>query len=89
LGDAHAVDHSYRLGMLTTMLAEFTRVNVVSGRELGAGNDDANVYAPHNLGSGDGPRFLNPMAKFSQLFLNAGSLFKIFVDSSHKSLNFF
>ena len=40
------------------MLAEFTRDNIEMGRKLGGTNDDANVYALHNLGIGDGPRIL-------------------------------
>ncbi len=43
------------------MLAEFTRENVAKGRELGGSNDDANVYALHNLGSGTGPEFLKAL----------------------------
>jgi hypothetical protein len=43
------------------MLAEFTRDNVERGRRLGGVDADANVYALHNLGSGDGPRFLQAL----------------------------
>jgi hypothetical protein len=55
-----------------SLLAEFTRENVEKGRALGGSNDDANVYALHNLGSGDGPKFLkalkqNPKARVSDI----------------------
>jgi uncharacterized membrane protein len=43
------------------MLAEFTRENVEIGRALGGKDDDANVYAMHNLGRGDGERLLNAL----------------------------
>jgi hypothetical protein len=41
------------------MLAEFTRDNIEMGRKMGGTNDDANVYALHNLGIGDGKRVLD------------------------------
>ncbi len=43
------------------MLAEFTRDNIARGRQLGGPDPDANVYALHNLGSGDGPKFLEAL----------------------------
>lgn len=43
------------------MLAELTRENVERGRALGGSNDDANVYALHNLGTGDGSKFLRAL----------------------------
>lgn len=43
------------------MLAEFTRDNIVRGQRLGGADSAANVYALHNLGSGDGPRFLEAL----------------------------
>lgn len=43
------------------MLAELTKHNVDLGRKLGGGDDDANVYALHNLGEGDGRRFLKAL----------------------------
>lgn len=54
------------------MLAEFTRENIEKGRALGGTNDDANVYALHNLGEGTGPNFLkalrsNPNAKVNSV----------------------
>jgi hypothetical protein len=55
-----------------SLLAEFTRENIEKGRALGGANDDANVYALHNLGEGDGAKFLkalkqNPNAKVSDI----------------------
>ena len=44
------------------MLAEFTRDNIEMGRKYGGNNDDANVYALHNLGLGDGKRLLNAVS---------------------------
>lgn len=44
-----------------SMLAELTRENVERGRKLGGSNDDANVYALHNLGAGDGAKFLKAL----------------------------
>lgn len=43
------------------MLAELTKENILLGRKLGGYNDDANVYALHNLGPGDGARFLKAL----------------------------
>lgn len=40
------------------MLAELTRDNMELGRRIGGESDDANVYALHNLGAGDGARLL-------------------------------
>jgi hypothetical protein len=55
-----------------SLLAEFTRENIEKGRALGGANDDANVYALHNLGEGDGAKFLkalkqNPHARVSDI----------------------
>jgi hypothetical protein len=44
-------------------LADFTRQNVDTGRQLGGADDVANVYALHNLGGGDGSRFLRTLAR--------------------------
>jgi hypothetical protein len=54
------------------MLAEFTKSNIEQGRKLGGKDDNANTYALHNLGSGDGPKFLaalkrNPNAPISDV----------------------
>jgi hypothetical protein len=45
------------------LLAEFTKGNIEKGRQLGGSNDDANVYALHNLGAGDGQKFLKALRK--------------------------
>jgi hypothetical protein len=59
-------------GLQASLLAEFTRENIEKGRTLGGTNDDANVYALHNLGEGDGAKFLkalkqNPNARVSDI----------------------
>lgn len=51
-----------------SMLAEFTRENIDRAAEYGGKDVDANVYAMHNLGSGDAVKFLgglrdNPNAR--------------------------
>lgn len=43
------------------MLAEFTKENMQQGRKYGGKDDDANVYAFHNLGGGDAKRLLTGM----------------------------
>lgn len=43
------------------MLAEFTKANVEKGRKYGGENDDANVYAFHNLGDKDAKNLLGGM----------------------------
>jgi hypothetical protein len=43
------------------MLAEFTKENVEIGRKLGGSNDDANIYALHNLGANGGADFLKAL----------------------------
>ncbi|MGO4260887.1 XVIPCD domain-containing protein [Lysobacter sp. TAB13] len=48
-------------GLQAAMLAEHTRDNMAAGARLGGPNPDANVYAMHNLGGGDGPTFLNAL----------------------------
>lgn len=44
------------------MLAELTRENAARGRALGGTDDAANVYALHNLGGGDGAKFLKALS---------------------------
>ena len=66
------------------MLAEFTKENIKIGKMLGGKDDSANVYAMHNLGSGDGRKFLkalkdNPDAK-------VGSVLKRKVISGNSAL---
>lgn len=56
------------------MLAEFTKENIVAGRKYGGSDDDANVYAMHNLGPGDAKSLLsalkeNPNATVRAAFL--------------------
>jgi len=68
------------------MLAEFTKENLEKGRKYGGTDDAANVYAMHNLGEGDGPKFLkalkaNPNAPVSSVLSGRvikgnGSLYK-------------
>ncbi|SEM10672.1 Peptidoglycan-binding (PGRP) domain of peptidoglycan hydrolases-containing protein [Pseudoxanthomonas sp. GM95] len=43
------------------MLAEFTRENVDRAAQYGGSDVAANVYAMHNLGTGDGPNFLQAL----------------------------
>uniref|UniRef100_UPI001E36014C hypothetical protein n=1 Tax=Noviherbaspirillum malthae TaxID=1260987 RepID=UPI001E36014C len=43
------------------MLAELTKENIILGRKFGGESDDANVYALHNLGTGDGQKFLRAL----------------------------
>ncbi|WP_198087004.1 hypothetical protein [Variovorax sp. E3] len=45
------------------MLAEFTKENVAKGRKMGGSDDDANVYALHNLGDGDAAKLLGALNK--------------------------
>jgi hypothetical protein len=54
------------------LTAALTAKNVATGRRIGGANDDANVYALHNLGDGDGSKFLralkaNPSAAVSSV----------------------
>ena len=54
------------------MLAEFTAANVAKGRRIGGADDAANSYALHNLGDGDGAKFLralkaNPNTKITEV----------------------
>ncbi|MDR7270921.1 LysM repeat protein [Pelomonas saccharophila] len=56
--NAYRTDTTLQAGML----AEFTRQNIATGRNLGGRDDVANVYALHNLGGGDGRAFLRTLA---------------------------
>lgn len=68
------------------LLGSLTAENVKMGRSLGGKDDAANVYALHNLGAGDGAKFLkaysaNPNASVSdvlsdQVIKNNPSLYK-------------
>ena len=62
LNNVGAAAYRTDVDLQANMLAEFTKANVIKGRALGGSSDDANVYALHNLGSGDGPRFLRALA---------------------------
>jgi len=44
-----------------SMLAEFTKENIEKGRKYGGADDDANVYAFHNLGDKDAKNLLTGM----------------------------
>ena len=61
--EAIATSSKYRNNqkIQAAMLAEFTRENVELGRKLGGKDELANVYALHNLGSGDGKKFLQAL----------------------------
>jgi hypothetical protein len=48
-------------GLQQALLAEHTRDNTALGRKLGGKDDAANVYALHNLGEGDGAKFLSAL----------------------------
>lgn len=76
LTKAQAAKYRGNKDIQAAMLAEFTKENVEKGRRLGGKDDDANVYALHNLGSGDGQKFLNalkqnPNAPVSSVLSNA------------------
>jgi hypothetical protein len=61
LSKEEAARYRHDKAIQAAMLAEFTRENVARGRALGGTDDDANVYALHNLGSGDGPKLLKAL----------------------------
>lgn len=68
------------------MLAEFTRENVEKGRKFGGTNDDANVYALHNLGEGTGPEFLKALKNNPNAPVNSVKGMSDKVISGNKSL---
>lgn len=53
--------HRYDKEAQALMLAEFTKQNIALGRKYGGDNDDANVYAFHNLGAGDATKILKAL----------------------------
>lgn len=60
------------------MLAEFTKENIEKGRKYGGKDDDANVYAFHNLGDGDARKLLagmtsNPAMSVRQALLQGAT----------------
>lgn len=63
LSPRNAAAHRTDEELQAAMLAELTKTNIAKGRLLGGNDDDANVYALHNLGPGDGQRFLRALAK--------------------------
>jgi len=72
LSDAEAEGLRSDKALQANMLAEFTKENIEKGRKLGGSNDDANVYALHNLGPAGGQEFLkalknNPNAPVSSV----------------------
>jgi hypothetical protein len=58
---AQALSHRGNEQLQANLLAEFTKRNIELGRRYGGENDDANVYALHNLGEGDGAKFLRAL----------------------------
>ncbi len=63
LTSAQAAQYRDDKGIQAAMLAEFTRENIEKGRKHGGSDDDANVYAFHNLGDGDAGRLLSGMKR--------------------------
>jgi len=55
---AQAAGYRADANLQAAMLAEFTKENIAIGQKIGGPNDDANVYALHNLGAGAGKKFL-------------------------------
>ena len=62
--ESMAIANKYRTDtrIQAAMLAEYTKENVELGKKLGGKDDLANVYALHNLGSGEGSTFLKALA---------------------------
>jgi hypothetical protein len=63
LSKAEALKLRSNKDLQAALLAEFTKGNLEKGRQFGGANDDANVYALHNLGAGDGQKFLTALRK--------------------------
>jgi hypothetical protein len=63
LSKADALKLRSNKDLQASLLAEFTKENIEKGRILGGSNDDANVYALHNLGAGDGQKFMKALRK--------------------------
>jgi len=77
LSKAQAAEYRTDVRLQAAMLAEFTRENVELGKKLGGTDDNANTYALHNLGGGDGRKFLNalktnPSASVNSIGLGKG-----------------
>lgn len=69
-----------------SILAEFTKENIEKGRMLGGANDDANVYALHNLGGGTGVNFLKALKNNPNAPVNSVKGMTNAVISGNKSL---
>lgn len=61
LDDKKAAAYRTDKKLQALMLAEFTKDNIKTGRALGGSDDDANVYALHNLGEPLGKEFLKAL----------------------------
>jgi hypothetical protein len=61
LTGAQAAGYRKDVGLQAAMLAEFTKENIALGRRIGGSDDDANVYALHNLGTPTGTKFLKAL----------------------------
>jgi hypothetical protein len=71
LSKSQAAQYRADVRIQAAMLAEFTKVNIEIGRDIGGADDSANVYALHNLGIGGGKKFLkiyaaSPNSKVNQ-----------------------
>lgn len=74
LSKEKAAAYRQDIRLQAAMLAEFTRENMALGRQLGGNDDNANIYALHNLGGKDGKTFLaalkaNPQAQVKSIGL--------------------
>lgn len=63
LSKAEAAKYRTDKKIQASMLAEFTKDNIEKGRKYGGPDDDANVYAFHNLGDTDAIKILNALKK--------------------------
>lgn len=63
--ESMAIANKYRTDtrIQAAMLAEYTKENSELGKQLGGKDDLANVYALHNLGSGEGSDFLKALSR--------------------------
>lgn len=84
LSKADALKLRSNKDLQASLLAEFTKENIEKGRQYGAGNDDANVYALHNLGAGDGQKFLRALKRNTQAKIS--DILSAQVISGNKSL---
>ncbi len=70
LNKSQAAEYRNNVKIQAAMLAEFTRENVQLGAKLGGKDEIANVYALHNLGSGDGAKFLAALRNNPSMAVN-------------------